>query len=172
MVIWIIGLSASGKSTLANELISKIREIGNKNVVLLDGDIIRQLMGNDVDHSINGRLKNAERISLLSKFLSDQGLIVIAAVLSIFPEWQKWNRENMDDYFQIHLDVSMDKLIERDPRALYASYTEGKIDNVVGLDIPFPDPYMSDLVIDNNDDKPNFSHEVKQIMLMNKIFDA
>jgi len=164
MVIWIIGLSASGKSTLAGELESAIRMSGINNLVLLDGDAIRTLMGNDVDYSIAGRLKNAERISLFSKFLSDQGIIVIAAVLSIFPEWQKWNRENLPDYYQVYLKVSMEKLLERDPRSLYQSYIDGVTTNVVGFDIPFPEPYKSDLVIENDQDKLDFKSEIAEIL--------
>ena len=57
------------------------------NVVLLDGDVLRQIFGNDADHTINGREKNARRLSNLSKFLSNEGIHVVAAV-SIFPEWQ------------------------------------------------------------------------------------
>ena len=68
MVIWLIGLSASGKSTLA-KLIYKSIKLGKPNTVLLDGDSIRNLFGNDVDHSIEGRAKNAERISKLTKFI-------------------------------------------------------------------------------------------------------
>ena len=67
MVIWIIGLSGTGKTTLANLLVERIRQ-SNRKVVLLDGDIIRDLFANDVDHSIEGRRRNAERLSHLSKF--------------------------------------------------------------------------------------------------------
>ena len=92
MVIWIIGMSGTGKTTLATKVVYKIRGM-NRKVVLLDGDLIRELFDNDVDHTIEGRLRNAKRLSVLSKFLADQNIHVVAAVLSIFPTWQKWNRE-------------------------------------------------------------------------------
>jgi len=94
MVTWMIGLSRAGKTTLSKLLYDRLKPHVN-NLVLLDGDIIRELFRNDVDHTIEGRRKNAERLSHLSKFLSDQNIHVIAAVLSIFPEWQAWNRKNI-----------------------------------------------------------------------------
>ena len=155
MVIWIIGLSAAGKTTLAQVLVQKIREKNTK-ICLLDGDLIRDLFKNDVDHSIDGRRKNAERLSTISKFLNDQDIPVIAAVLSIFPEWQKWNRKNIKNYFQIYIKVSIDKLESRETKGLYKEARKGNIKNVVGVDIDFPEPYHSDYIIDNNVDNLNF----------------
>ena len=87
MVTWMIGLSRAGKTTLSELLYDKLKSRVS-NLVLLDGDAVRELFGNDVDHTINGRRKNAERLSHLSKFLSNQNIHVIAAVLSIFPVFQ------------------------------------------------------------------------------------
>ncbi len=95
MVLWVIGLSGSGKTTLSEIVYNKLKPT-IPNLVLLDGDVIRTLFRNDVDHTVAGRRKNAERISHLSKFLSDQGVHVIAAVLSLFPDWQQWNRDHID----------------------------------------------------------------------------
>ena len=88
MVIWNLGLSRAGKTTLSRIIYQEFKD-KYSNTVLLDGDVIRDLFGNDIDHSIEGRRINAERLSRLTKFLSDQGINVVAAVLSIFPEWQK-----------------------------------------------------------------------------------
>src|SRR3989339_686461 len=108
MVIWIIGLSGTGKTTLASQVVERIRQLNGK-VVLLDGDLIRTLFGNDVDHTIEGRRRNAERLSVLSKFLADQGIHVVAAVLSIFPEWRRWNRGKIPDYSEVYLKAFMQK---------------------------------------------------------------
>ena len=91
MVVWIIGLSGSGKSTLANELVARANEV-NGNTILLDGDFVREMFDNDLGHSLADRKKNAARICQLGKFLSDQGLNVVAAILSLFPESRDWNR--------------------------------------------------------------------------------
>ncbi len=168
MVIWIIGLSGAGKSTLARELVSKIRN-DNQKVVLLDGDIIRSLFKNDVDHSIEGRRRNAERISMLSRFLANEGIHVVGAVLSIFPEWQDWNRENIPDYIEVYLKVSMETLLKREIKNLYGAALKGEIKNVVGVDIPFPEPTKSDLILDNERGRDEMREFVEQIMQLEKI---
>lgn len=163
MVIWIIGLSASGKTTLAQQVTARLRALG-RTVVMLDGDIIRELFGNDVGHTIEGRRRNAERLSRLSRYLADQQVDVIAAVLSIFPEWQSWNRENIVGYREVYLKASMDTLVRRETKNLYARALKGELKDVVGVDIPFPEPAAPDLVLDNNADRSDFRDMVGEIL--------
>lgn len=168
MVIWIIGLSGTGKTTLANLVVKRIRQLKGK-VVLLDGDLIRELFGNDVDHTIEGRKRNAQRLSVLTKYLADQDIHVVAAVLSIFPEWRKWNRENIKDYSEVYIRTSMENLVRRDIKDLYARAYKGDIVNVVGVDIPFPEPENPELVIDNNIEREEFTEFIDQIMSLDKV---
>ena len=163
MVIWIIGLSGAGKTTLAEEVVKTLRK-NNDNVVLLDGDVLRQVFGGDVDHSIKGREINARRLSNISKFLSDQGIHVVAAVLSIFPDWQRWNKDNISDYCQVYIKVPLDVLIKREFKGLYDGALKGTIDNVVGIDIEFPEPINNDVVIDNSKDRKDFSDFINKIL--------
>jgi len=163
MVVWIIGLSGSGKTTLANLLVDRIRQAGSR-VVLLDGDLIRELFANDVDHTIEGRRRNAHRLSVLSRYLAEQDVHVVAAVLSIFPEWQRWNRENIPGYCEVYLQATIDTLVQRDIKNLYARALKGEIPNVVGVDIPFPEPESPDLVIDNNADRQSFDDLIDDIL--------
>lgn len=168
MVVWIIGLSGTGKSTLANHVVNRLRESG-KSVVLLDGDVIRSLFGNDVDHTMDGRRRNAERLSRLSKFLSNQGVIVIAAVLSIFPEWRQWNRENIDSYSEVYMRATMQTLLKRDIKNLYARAIKGEISNVVGVDLPFPEPINPELVIDNDLDLLDFDELTNKVICLENV---
>lgn len=168
MVIWLIGLSGSGKTTIANKIVERLRQSNNK-VVLLDGDLIRELFGNDVDHSIEGRRRNAERLSVLSKYLASQDIHVVAAVLSIFPEWRKWNRENILDYSEVYMRVSMDTLLRRDIKDLYAKALRGEITNVVGVDIPFPEPDKPELIIDNDTERVEFDEVVDEILNIDSV---
>ena len=168
MVTWMIGLSRAGKTTLSKLLYDKLKP-QTSNLVLLDGDAIRNLFGNDVDHTIEGRRRNAERISHLSKFLSDQNIHVIAAVLSIFPEWQEWNRNNIKNYQEIYIKVSMDILEKRDINNLYSQAKKGQIKNVVGIDIPFPEPKNPELIIDNNIEMVNFDNILERISSLDAI---
>ena len=171
MVIWIIGLSGTGKTTLASQVVERIRQLNGK-VVLLDGDLIRTLFGNDVDHTIEGRRRNAERLSVLSKFLADQGIHVVAAVLSIFPEWRRWNRENIPDYSEVYIKASMQTLLRRDIKNLYARAARGEIINVVGVDIPFPEPESPELVIENDVDRLEFKELTDRIMNLDTVREA
>ena len=146
MVIWLIGMSGAGKTTLARALHDQLKS-EHANLVMLDGDVIRDVFP-DVDHSVEGRRRNAERISQLCRLLDSQGINVIAAVLSIFPDWQRWNRENFSRYFEIFLDIPLETLKQRDEKGLYAAAMAGKMKDVVGMDIPFPPPANPDLVLD------------------------
>ena len=168
MVIWIIGLSGTGKTTLANEVVNRIRELKGK-VVLLDGDLIRDLFGNDVDHTIEGRKLNAERLSVLTKYLADQDINVVAAVLSIFPEWRRWNRENINSYAEVYVKSSMETLVRRDIKDLYERAIKGEIENVVGVDIPFPEPDNPELIIENNVYREEFNEFIDQIMNLDMV---
>ncbi len=153
MVIWFIGLSGSGKTTLASKLFKETKKI-HTNTVFLDGDILRDVWADDLSYTIEGRERNAKRISNLCKLLDQQGFHVIASVLSIFPEWQQWNREKFSSYFEIFLDVPMEVLIERDTKNLYKQALAGEIENVVGVQIPFPRPSNPDLVLSETNETP------------------
>lgn len=148
MVVWIIGLSGAGKSTLANAVVAKVRAEGRK-VVLIDGDVIREVFGNDLGHTLDDRRKNADRICRLCKFLEDEGIDVVCSILSIFRESRTWNRKHLKDYYEVFIDVPIDQLIERDSKGIYKKYLDGEIRNVTGMDLEFPRPEHADLTIRN-----------------------
>ncbi len=146
MILWLIGKSGAGKSTIAQLLYEELKP-SHPNMVLLDGDILREIWGDQLGHTIEDRRINAQRISYLCKMLDQQGIHAIAAVLSIFPEWQRWNRDHFSSYYEIFLDASMETLRKRDSKGLYAKAESGKLKHVVGVDIPFPRPVNPDLTI-------------------------
>ncbi|WP_434445383.1 adenylyl-sulfate kinase [Lentzea sp. E54] len=149
MVIWLIGLSGAGKTTIGTRLVERLRA-EHPGVVYLDGDLLREVWGGTLSHDVAGREVNAERLSRLCRMLDRQGVHVVAAVLSIFPHWREWNRRNLSRYFEVFLDVPMDVVVDRDTKGLYQAALRGEAENVVGVDIPFPRPANPDLVLDSS----------------------
>jgi adenylylsulfate kinase len=152
MVVWIIGLSGAGKTTLANEVVASVRRVQN-NVVLIDGDALREVFGNDLGHTMEDRRANARRICQLGKFLDDQGISVVCAILSLFPESRSWNREHLKSYYEVFIDTPMQDLIRRDSKGIYRQFINGEIHNVAGMDIEFLRPDKADLTINNINSK-------------------
>ena len=150
MIIWIIGLSASGKTTLAEEMLNILKAQNHLPWVILDGDHSRALFGKSLGHTVADRRKNAERIQLICNYLESQKINVLVPILSIFPDQQLENRQKYSSYKQIYLKVDFQQLINRDNKNLYRKALSNEEKNVVGVDIKFPEPVNSDLILDNN----------------------
>lgn len=162
VVIWITGLSGAGKSTIAHRTYELLKSV-KPNVVLLDGDAFRAIIGEDLRHNANDRLLNAYRIARFCKFLSDQGIDVVCATMSLFHECHEWNRKNIRRYFEVYLRVTMEAVMRRDPKGIYKRAKQGLESGVVGVDLPFHEPLQPDLVIDNTTDRTIFdaiAHEI------------
>ena len=152
MVIWLVGLSAAGKTTIGRRLYD-IRKRRNAATVLVDGDEIRRIFKHDHHpdaYSVEGRRANAERIVELCAWLDGQGIDVVCCVLCIFPEVLSENRQRFSDYFEVFVDVPLEIAERRDAKGVYGPARRGESANVVGLDIPFPRPEGADMVIDNS----------------------
>ena len=150
-VIWITGLSGAGKTTVARELKHRLKKL-HLNPILLDGDILRHIFTN---HDLNSNLYDRKtRINLalqyaaLSNTLSLQGFTVITATISMFNEVYTWNRENLQNYFEIYLKVPLSELYLRDPKNIYHLYRSGKLNNVAGLDLLVDEPISPDVIYD------------------------
>lgn len=173
MIIWLIGMSGSGKTTIGKVLHSKLKELSNnKSWLFIDGDIVREILGNDLGHTLEDRRKNAIRINNLCLYLDREGINVVCGVLSIFPEYQKLMREKASEYFEVYLKVTLEDLLARDSKGLYKKALNGEIKDVVGVDIKFPEPENSDMIILNGipEQKPEeIVEKIFQKLLKNKI---
>ena len=148
--IWITGLSGSGKTTLATELVAVLRR-ETVAVVSLDGDVLREVFGaatiDGTNHSRQARISLALKYAHLCKVLSEQGLTVVIATISLFGEVHRWNRESVPGYFEVFLDVPLAELRRRDPKGIYQAFDAGEIRDVAGLDLPVDLPEAPDLVL-------------------------
>lgn len=163
MLIWVTGISGSGKTTIGKELYKQLKP-KRANLIYLDGDEFRAALGDDVGYSLEDRDKNAMRITRLCRLLCAQGIDIICAANLTSQRYRDWCRENIPGYFEIFLDVPLEVLAKRDPKKIYAEAAQGKRKQVVGVDIPFVVPSNPDLVIDNARDRKDFSDMVQIIL--------
>lgn len=168
MIIWITGLSGSGKTTISQELFKKYKP-KIKNLVCVDGDVIRNLYDNDLAYDEKSRIKQIIRIQKLCEYLNQQKLIVIVAALYNNVDLMTWNQKNFQNYFQIYLNASVDLVKKRDPKKLYYKYEKGLQNNIVGIDIPWHTPINSDLTI-NMTEKTNKKQVLEVIKKNIEIF--
>ena len=145
MVIWITGLSASGKTTLSKAFEKKYKNL-IPNMVLLDGDVIRQLYGNDLGYTEDQRVIQIQRLQAIAKFLEDQSIVVVVAALYANKYLLTYNRNTFKKYIEVYLKAEIDILITREIKDLYKNAIEGKVTNVVGVDIPWNEPFSSDII--------------------------
>lgn len=147
MIVWLIGLSGAGKTVIGRELVEILRAEG-QSALFLDGDILRDVWRDLLGHSLEARRRNHERISHLCKVLDQEPrLHIVVAALSIFPDLQKWNRDNFRRYFEVFIDVPIDVAIARDSKGIYTKARQGLLRDIVGVDIEFPRPPYADMTL-------------------------
>lgn len=147
MVIWVAGLSRSGKTTLCREVARRLKS-QLPQVVLVDGDEIRRIFADDLGYTEPDRVKQIGRIQRVAAMLARQELIVLVAALYASPDLLAWNRANLPGYFEVYLRASIDLLRSRDTNGLYRGALDGTLANVVGVDIPWQAPASPNLVLD------------------------
>ena len=162
MVVWIIGLSGSGKTFLSRNLFSELKK-QHKKVKWIDGDKFRSKFSKDLGYSLTDRKKNSIRIRNYCKEYEKKNYIVICSILSIFKDHQKKNINYFKNYFQIFIKVNSKILIKKNNKQVYS-----KKNNVVGVNIAFPRPYKSDLVLINNFEYSFLKNNKKVIKVINE----
>ena len=148
-VLWLTGLSGSGKSTIAKELEKKLLD-RTINAYVLDGDNVRHGLNSDLGFSEADREENIRRIGAVSALFADAGLVVIAAFISPFRKGRELAKESVgsDSFFEIFLDVPLEICEDRDPKGLYKKVRSGEIEKFTGIDSPYEKPTNPSLVID------------------------
>ncbi len=163
MVIWITGISGTGKSTLGKKLFLEVKK-KHSSTIFFDGDKFREIFQNDINYTLKDRDINAVRLTRLVKNLSLQKINIIISANLTNIKFRKWMKKNVKNYYEIYISASLKSLLKRDYKKLYSKAINKKIKNVVGVDLPFNEPKNSDLYLKNNDDKKIFLKSVNKIL--------
>ncbi|MEV5596045.1 adenylyl-sulfate kinase [Streptomyces sp. NPDC052496] len=147
-VIWITGLSGAGKTTVSRTLVDRLRTQG-MSPVILDGDIVREALDVHGGYDRESRHRMAFTYARLCRTFALQGHTVVCSTISLFHDVQEWNRQNIDGYIEVLLDVPLDVLRQRDSKGIYR---HGDRHKIVGLGVTPEFPRNPDLVIANHDD--------------------
>ena len=148
-IIWLTGLSGSGKSTIARELEQLLVSEG-RFAYVLDGDNVRYGLNRDLGFSAEDRKENIRRIGEVAHLFADAGVIAIVAFISPYRAERRLAREIAGDrpFIEVHVSTSLDECERRDVKGLYAKARSGEIGNFTGISAPYEVPERPELVID------------------------
>lgn len=147
-VVWLTGLSGSGKSTTARELERRLFDRGI-HTMMMDGDHVRHGLSGDLGFSPNDRSENIRRVSEVARLFFEQGNVTICTFVSPYQRDRDYARRLVPEgrFFEIHVDCDIEVCKERDPKGLYARALSGEIRNFTGVSAPYEEPEAPELVI-------------------------
>ena len=148
-VLWFTGLSACGKSTVANAVDHKLHQMG-KHSFVLDGDNIRMGLNKNLSFSAEDRAENIRRIGEVAKLFASAGTVTLTAFISPYRADRDKVREILQpgEFIEIFVDTPLADAEARDPKGLYAKARAGEIKNFTGIDSPYEAPETPELRID------------------------
>ncbi|RHW36789.1 adenylyl-sulfate kinase [Lysinibacillus yapensis] len=149
-ILWFTGLSASGKSSIANSLARALFERGNQSFVL-DGDNIRHGLNKDLGFDEDSRKENIRRIGEVSKLFVESGQIVLTAFISPYQEDRDVVRSLVaeGEFIEVYVKCSVEECERRDPKGLYKKARNEEIKNFTGISAPYEAPVNPEIVVDS-----------------------
>lgn len=148
-IVWLTGLSGSGKSTIANEL--SVQLFNKKyNSYVLDGDNVRHGLNSNLGFSETDRVENIRRIGEVAKLFVDAGTIVITAFISPYEKDRQLVRQlvEREEFIEVFVQCDLSLCEQRDPKGLYKKARNGDIQNFTGISAPYEEPVNPELIID------------------------
>ena len=143
--LWLFGLSGAGKTTLANALADKLSA---QKVKVLDGDILRKGINNNLGFSGEDRFENVRRVAEIAKLFMDEGYWIVVALITPFEVMRQNNRKILcEKYIEVFIDTPIELCEQRDPKGLYAKVSQRQITNFTGIDSPFEIPLSLNLTV-------------------------
>jgi bifunctional enzyme CysN/CysC len=152
-VMWLTGLSASGKSTVAKRLEERLFERGCQ-TMLLDGDNVRHGLSGDLGFSAQDREENIRRVGEVARLFFEQGNLTICTFVSPYQKDRDRARSLVPDgrFFEVHVDCPLEVCKERDPKGLYEKAEKGEITNFTGISAPYEEPESPEVVVNTDED--------------------
>ncbi|MDJ0625437.1 MAG: adenylyl-sulfate kinase [Candidatus Caenarcaniphilales bacterium] len=145
--VWFTGPSASGKSTIANELEILLFNKGYP-VVILDGDNVRKGLCSDLDFSLNSRTENVRRVAEVAKIIKNSGFIVLCCLVSPLIEQRKLARSIIEkNFIECYVKTPLDKCMERDPKGFYKKARNNQILDFTGVNSIYEESLNSEIVV-------------------------
>lgn len=149
--IWLTGLPAAGKTTLASALEQRLRELGRMTCVL-DGDSLRQGLCRDLGFSEADRVENIRRVAEVARLMVDAGLTVMVALVSPFREQRRLASQLLSDgeFIEVFVDTPLEECERRDPKGMYARARKGELKDFTGIGSRYERPENPDVRIDTS----------------------
>ena len=172
MTIWFTGLSASGKSTIANMVETRLHAAG-AHTVLLDGDNVRHGLNKDLGFTDADRVENIRRVGEVAKLMTDAGLIVLCSFISPFKAERDMVRGLVGEgeFIEIFVDAPLEDCIARDPKGLYKRALAGEVANFTGVSQPYERPESPELHLETHGRTPEqLSDRVVDMLLERGVY--
>lgn len=151
--LFFTGLSGSGKSTLANGVMVKLRELGSRQISLLDGDVVRKHLSSELTFSKEHRDLNIQRIGYVASEIAKNGGVAVCAPIAPYTETRRKVRSMIEEagaFVEIHVATPIEVCEARDRKGLYAMARAGKIKGFTGIDDPYETPENPEMRIDTS----------------------
>jgi len=146
-VIWLTGIPASGKTTLAEGLKNYYEKQGTP-VEILDGDEIRKSLSKDLGFSPEDRKEHNRRVIFVAKILAKNGVVTLVPLISPYRETREYARKEIPNFVEVWVKTSVEECKKRDPKGLYKKAQAGEIKNLTGLQAPYEEPQNAELVLE------------------------
>ena len=157
-VIWLTGLSGSGKTTITDVLAPKLQKLGFR-VERLDGDEVRRQLSPDLGFSKEDRETHAKRVVYVSKLLARNGVIVVVSLISPYRSFRAFARQEIGDFIEVYVKCSIETCVKRDPKGLYKKAFKGEIKDMTGLQDPYEEPLNPEVIADTELGSPEINAE-------------
>ena len=145
-VLWLTGLSGSGKTTIAERLYKEFDAMG-KDYERLDGDVLRGVFPG-TGFSKESRDEHIKRVGFMASRLEHHGVVVIASFISPYREARRFVRGLCKNFVEVHVKASVEECKSRDVKGLYKKALAGEIKEFTGIDHPYEEPEHAEIVVD------------------------